>query len=242
MSPATINPATLTTEQKALLTSPYGFGRHILGLPLMDQPLRKIGECRDGENLFYEIHDNDSQKRVVDDLDAHGSKVACRTANGAGKTTMLVPTATFWFMSVFPRAKVVITSGVDRQVREQLFPALHAQKKQRGDRNRITQEDLAEAPSSTTTAFDAIRLMRPQWLNPPMGRVASSNASGGGGGATELVVYIDDIRQQSSDDLKTVKAATIVEMRYLDQNRAIQMRGPGHEMGAIEITTVNKRK
>lgn len=129
MAPATINPATLTTEQKALLTSPYGFGRHILGLPLMDQPRRKIGECRDGENLFYEIHDNDAQKRAVDDLDAHGSKVACRTANGAGKTTMLVPTATFWFMSVFPRAKVVITSGVDRQVREQLFPALHAQKK-----------------------------------------------------------------------------------------------------------------
>ena len=133
MAPATINPATLTTEQKALLTSPYGFGRHILGLPLMDQPRRKIGECRDGENLFYEIHDNDSQKRVVDDLDAHGSKVACRTANGAGKTTMLVPTATFWFMSVFPRAKVVITSGVDRQVREQLFPALHAQKKRLQD-------------------------------------------------------------------------------------------------------------
>lgn len=133
MAPATINPATLTTEQKALLTSPYGFGRHILGLPLMDQPRRKIGECRDGESLFYEIYENDSQKRVVDDLDGHGAKVACRTANGAGKTTMLVPTATFWFMAVHPRAKVVITSGVDRQVREQLFPALHAQKKRLQD-------------------------------------------------------------------------------------------------------------
>ena len=133
MAPATINPAELTTGQKALLASPYGFGRHILGLPIMDQPERKIGECRDGDNLFYEIRENDAQKRVVDDLDAHGSKVAARTANGAGKTTILVPTATFWFMAVHPRAKVVITSGVDRQVREQLFPALHAQKKRLKD-------------------------------------------------------------------------------------------------------------
>lgn len=119
--------------------------------------------------------------------------------------------------------------------------ALHAQqKKQRGDRSRITQDDLAEAPSSVNTAYDAIRTMRPQWLNPSMGRTASSSASGAGGG--EVVVYIDDIRQPALEDLRTVKSVTIVEMRFLDQNRAIQMRGPGHEMGVIEVTTVNKRK
>lgn len=120
--------------------------------------------------------------------------------------------------------------------------ALHAQKKQRGDRARITQDDLAEAPSSVNTAFDAIRTMRPQWMSPSLGRTASSSASGVGGGATEVVVYIDDIRQPSLEDLKTVKAATIVDMRFLDQNRAVQMRGPGHEQGVIEVTTVNKRK
>lgn len=118
----------------------------------MDQPRRKVGECRDGEQLFYEIHDNDSQKRVVDDLDAHGAKVACRTANGAGKTTMLVPTATFWFMAVHPRAKVVITSGVDRQVREQLFPALHAQKKRLGDW-RFNDADISAPNGSRCVGF-----------------------------------------------------------------------------------------
>ncbi|MBL0170883.1 MAG: hypothetical protein IPP90_09160 [Gemmatimonadaceae bacterium] len=125
-----------------------------------------------------------------------------------------------------------------------VFPeALQAQaKKQRGDRARITRDDLAEAPSSVNTAFDAIRTMRAHWLTPMMGRTASSNASSAGGGATEVVVYIDDIRQPSTEDLKTVKAATIVEMKFLDQNRAIQMRGPGHELGVIEVTTINKRK
>ena len=129
MTTTAVNPSALTQEQKQLLTSPYGFGRHILGLPLMDQPRRKIGECREGDAHFYDVWQNDAQKRVVDDLDSHGAKVAARTANGAGKTTMLVPTAALWFMAIHPRSKVVITSGVDRQVREQLFPALHAQKK-----------------------------------------------------------------------------------------------------------------
>ncbi len=117
-----------------------------------------------------------------------------------------------------------------------------AQKKQRGDRNRITQDDLAEAPASVNTAYDAIRLMRSQWLNPPMSRTASASYTGDGGGAKEVVVYIDDVRQQSLEDLKTVKANQVVELRFLDQNRAVQMRGPGHELGAIEVITVNKKK
>ena len=120
---------------------------------------------------------------------------------------------------------------------------LHAQeKKQRGDRARITQDDLRETPS-VVTAFDAIRTLRSQWFSPSLGRTATAGASGStGGGATEVVVYIDDLRQPSLDDLKTVKATTVIEMRFLDQNRAIQMRGPGHEMGVIEVTTINKRK
>ena len=121
--------------------------------------------------------------------------------------------------------------------------SLHAQdKKQRGDRNRITTSELAEGSGSVNTAYDVIRTMRPQWFNPPQGRTSTATMMGGGGGAKELVVYIDDVRQQSVEDLKTVKASQLVELRYLDQNRAIQLRGPGHEMGVIEVATVNKRK
>jgi hypothetical protein len=56
------------------------------------------------------------------------------------------------------------------------------------------------------------------------------------------VLYIDDVRQPSLNELQTVKATSILEMRFLDRNRAIQMRGMGHEAGVIEITTVDKRK
>jgi phage terminase large subunit len=118
----------MSDAEKALLASFYGFGRHYLGLPIMDDPTeRKVGECRDpvtGE-LYYEVVTNDRQKQVLDSLDA-GGKVSARTCNGAGKTTMLIPTAVLGFMAFYPRAKVVITSGVERQVRAQVFPALKA--------------------------------------------------------------------------------------------------------------------
>ena len=120
--------------------------------------------------------------------------------------------------------------------------ALSAQQKQRGDRNRISKDDMAEVLASVNTAFDAVRTLRPQWLNPPALRQSTATVMGDGGGATDVVVYVDDLRQQSKDDLKTVKATTILEIKYLDQNRAIQMRGPGHEMGVIEVTTINRRK
>ncbi|EIQ00735.1 hypothetical protein OpiT1DRAFT_05290 [Opitutaceae bacterium TAV1] len=115
----------LTDEQKELLASPYGFGRFFLGLPIMDcAERRKVGECRDGDTLFYEIFENDKQRQVVDALTLPGAKVTAATANGAGKTTILIPTAVLWAMALHPRTKVVVTSGVERQVRGQLFPAL----------------------------------------------------------------------------------------------------------------------
>ena len=119
-----------------------------------------------------------------------------------------------------------------------------AQKKSRGDRNKITRVDLDEAGGTVISALDAVNLLRPMWLNPPMGRSASSALGGGQSSATtatEPVVYIDDMRQTTLDVLRTLKAVTIVEMKYLDQNRAIQMLGPGHEMGAIQVTTIHAK-
>jgi hypothetical protein len=119
--------AELSIEQKAILTSPYGFGKYYLGLPINDHAVeRQIGECADGNQRFYPILENDRQKQVVNALEREGSKVSVRTCNGAGKTTVIIPTVALWFMAMFPRGKVVITSGVERQVRGQLFPALAA--------------------------------------------------------------------------------------------------------------------
>lgn len=114
--------------------------------------------------------------------------------------------------------------------------------RRRGDRNKLTRIELDEAGSAMVTAQDAVRLLRPQWLRPPVGDVASSNVFGGaGGGATEIILYVDGIRQPDLEVLRMVSAAKLVELRYLDQNRGVQMYGPGHEFGVIEVTTTDKR-
>jgi hypothetical protein len=119
--------------------------------------------------------------------------------------------------------------------------ASHAQSKPRSDRNHITKEELEQAPAGVNTAHDLVRIMRPNWLSGSRGRTATSGADGNSGGATEIVLYIDEVRQQSLEDLRTVRAANVVDMRFLEQNRAIQMRGPGHELGVIEVTTTAKK-
>ncbi len=125
----------------------------------------------------------------------------------------------------------------------------HAQKKNRGDRNRITNEEVLQSSGLGSTAYDLIHILRPYWLEPPRGRVASPNGDGyrdGGsdlnGTAVEVVLYVDGTRQPSVEQLKTLRVASILEMRYLDQQRALQLRGPGHEMGVIEITLKDASK
>lgn len=121
--------ADLTESERALLSTPYGFGKYVLGLPIADAPERKkIGECGADGKVFYDIYENDMQRQIVDACEPHGAKVTARTCNGGGKTSILIPTITFWASALHPRAKVVITSGVERQVRGQLFPALESRK------------------------------------------------------------------------------------------------------------------
>lgn len=118
----------------------------------------------------------------------------------------------------------------------------NAQSKPRSDRYHITREEITESGGNIGTAYDVVRLLRQRWLNPPLGRNSTTNADGTSGGATEIIVYINDVRQQSIEDLKTVKAALVADMRFLEQNRAIQLRGPGHELGVIEVITTDRPK
>ena len=120
--------------------------------------------------------------------------------------------------------------------------ALPAAAQGRGDRNKLTRVELDEAGTSIMTAREAVRILRPQWLSPPLGRMASSDMTGSGGGKQVVVIYVDEKRQPDLESLAIIPSAKIVEMKYLDQNRAVLLRGPGHESGVIEITTVDKRK
>jgi hypothetical protein len=121
------------------------------------------------------------------------------------------------------------------------LPARSQDRKGRGDQNKITAIDIAEAGTAVVTAYDVVRFLRPRWLAPPMGKQMSSNVFGPGGGNTQVRVYIDDIRQPDLEvSLGRVKANEVVEMRYLDQNRGVQEYGQGHEAGVIVVKTIRK--
>lgn len=114
----------------------------------------------------------------------------------------------------------------------------------RGDRALLTRADVEEGGGGLTTAQDAIQRLRPNWLRPQMGRTASGGMLDGlsdRSAAREPIVYIDEVRQPNLEALRTVQSIKIIEMKFLDQNRAVQVLGPGHEMGAILIKTADKR-
>lgn len=121
-----------------------------------------------------------------------------------------------------------------------------AQAQKRGDRSLISPQDLEEAKGSITTALEAVQRLRPNWLTPSRGRNASATLGEPLGArssnATEPVVYIDDRRQPAVEELRTVPAVSLVEIRYMDQNKAVQMLGPGHEAGAILVITDKRKK
>ncbi|MGQ0649807.1 MAG: hypothetical protein ACT4P7_19825 [Gemmatimonadaceae bacterium] len=113
----------------------------------------------------------------------------------------------------------------------------------RGDRSLITRQDLDEAGSSVSHALDAVQRLRPNWLRPPTGRTATAGVTDGFGGranAAEPIVYIDERRQPTLESLRTVQVSKIQELKYMDQNKAVQMLGPGHEAGAILVKTGGK--
>jgi len=52
------------------------------------------------------------------------------------------------------------------------------------------------------------------------------------------VLYIDEIKQEGIDQLRTLRPADIFEARYMTGNEATGRYGAGHENGAILVKTV----
>mgnify|MGYP001436852871 CR=1 FL=1 len=54
------------------------------------------------------------------------SRVAVRAANGSGKTTHLAAPAALWHALIYPNSITITTSGVYRQVKEQMWPCIRS--------------------------------------------------------------------------------------------------------------------
>jgi hypothetical protein len=91
-----------------------------------------------------------------------------------------------------------------------------------GRRNVITAEELQAIEVST--AFEAVRRLRPTWLR---------SRSGGG----DPVVFIDNVRAGDLNMLDQLYLTTVRELRYVSPADATTRWGTGYTNGAIEVIT-----
>jgi hypothetical protein len=125
---------------------------------------------------------------------------------------------------------------------------------------RVTRGSGGALGSGTTTAPDRT-VFRGCRVDPNDPKCTGSSSGGGGGGTTPVphesgspyaesgatmnspgkagpVVYINEIRQDGLDQLRTLRPADIFEARYMTGNEASGRYGAGHENGAILVKTV----
>ena len=99
----------------------------------------------------------------------------------------------------------------------------------RGSRDIITQEELAN--SDVQTALDAVRRLRPNFLQ-THGGMSSSITQGG----QDIVVYVDNTRMGGPSALAQIPINDVKEIQYLSGTDATQRFGTGHGSGAILVT------
>lgn len=116
-----------------------------------------------------------------------------------------------------------------------LAGTVHAQdltvktKPKSGGSNLITQAEIEYA--SVTTALEAIQRIRPRMLQRRMG---SPTDKGEGG---EIVVYLDNAKYGSPDQLSSIGADRIKEIRFLNASDATIKYGTGYTEGVILVVT-----
>lgn len=91
-------------------------------------------------------------------------------------------------------------------------------------------EEIAEA-GVVTTAAEAIRQLRPQWLN-TRSTPTMTNPDG-----SPPVVYVDGLRADGIRELERIRATQVERMQYLSPSDATNRFGTDHIGGAILITT-----
>lgn len=91
------------------------------------------------------------------------------------------------------------------------------------DRNVITQEEVAELPPQD--AYQVVQRLRPRWLRQR------------GTGGTAQVRIDGRLIQGGVTALRTLRAAEIREIRYIDARDATTQFGTGFTGGLIDVTT-----
>ncbi len=94
-------------------------------------------------------------------------------------------------------------------------------------RNRISGEELAT--SNHTTVYQALELLRPQWL------FSRARSVMGGSGEGTAGVYINNNRVGDLEYLRTVYINEVAELRFWEPGQQTSRFGMGNARGVIEV-------
>lgn len=102
----------------------------------------------------------------------------------------------------------------------------------RRDANVITAEEIATITAQTL--YDAVRNLRPQWMMRSRPTAMLQQNQG------ELIVYVDRTRFGNMESLRQINPGSVQAVRYYSPSAAEGRFGPGHLLGAIEVTTTRQ--
>ena len=106
----------------------------------------------------------------------------------------------------------------------------------------ITAREISE--SAANTAYEAVRLLRPDWLASRRPNLFADPTCGPRDRVCEpvpvdvLKVYLDGHRLGGTETLTEINARTIEAIRYFTPAEAVARWGAGHGQGAILVTTL----
>ena len=100
-------------------------------------------------------------------------------------------------------------------------------------RDLLTREEIQESTGRDLDLYQAIRSLRPHFLEPPPGvRSRGSRAS------MPTAVYINRIRQAGLEALRSISASSIEEVRYLTPTASQNEFGPSASGGAVLVQLI----
>ena len=100
--------------------------------------------------------------------------------------------------------------------------------RQRGQRDRITSEELAAI--DVQNALQAVQRLRPNFLQTRGGATMSITQ-----GPQDVVVYVDQTKMGGPSTLAQIPITDVKEIQYLNGTDATQRYGTGHGAGTIIV-------
>lgn len=103
-------------------------------------------------------------------------------------------------------------------------------------RGRMALNASEMARTGVNNAYEAVRLLRPEWLNERGTHIIGESAS------ETIDVYLDDVRLGGIDTLRDVMSNVVHSMHFFDAGAATLRWGSGHSHGVILVVAEGGRR